>query len=760
MTVSTLLRKLSLEQKIAQLRAVNSNSLLEDRKVSPAKCAEAFQHGVGAIVGAGGAGGIIVGGGSAGGDLSAEEVVAIHNELQKELLKHCPNKIPAIIVEECLSGYQQRDATVYPQSLAMASTWNPQLMREVTDQIRRLLRGAGVQQALSPVLDLVSDPRWGRNEETYGEDPVLAAAMATAFVKGLQGESLENGVAATVKHFLGYGLTEAGRNLASLRAGERHVRDIHMKPFEAALRAGAASVMSAYSDLDGEVITTSRYWLTEVLKKELGFEGTIVCDFGAIEMLTMIFRTARDPEEAVHQAFHAGVDMDFPAGGNYGTYLQSLVEQGTIPVEEVDESVLRVLKLKEKLGLLEPQKQRWQAKAVASDFDNKEQRDTAYRAAVSGITLLKKGCLPLTSSKRRIAVLGPNADSGEALLGDYSYTGGRRGFWWPRMVRPDALDEVKAISILEAIREGIPDNSEITHHTGCSLSGNESDSDQIDQATAIASRSDLAIIVVGERSSVLSGECRDRHEITLPGNQEELVRKVSGTGVPIILVVLAGRPLDLSAVEPFCSDILITFYPGDEGGRAITDVLRGKTAPGGRLPVSMPRSLGLCPADSRMSLNTGWEKLVGGVRALPLFPFGHGLTYTKFEYNKFEILDSSKPDEEIRFRFTITNTGNHPADEVAQVYVGDLAASIVQPEFSLKAFRKVFLEPGQSQTMELTLPFCALSFHNREMKRITEAGRFEIRIGRSYADIRLRTFFEVAKDATFHSYFEQPARLL
>jgi beta-glucosidase len=356
-------------------------------------------------------------------------------------------------------------------------------------------------------------------------------------------------------------------------------------------------------------------------------------------------------------------------------------------------------------------------------------------------------------------LIGPNADSGEALLGDYSYTGGRRGFWWPRMVRPDALDEVKAKSVLLSIREQCPDKVELLHHPGCSLIGEDNDLELIKQAAAMAGRTDLAIIVAGERSTLLSGECRDRHEITLPGQQEELIRQVAATGTPVVLVLTAGRPLDLSQVEPFCSDILLAWYPGDEGGRAIADILFGKAAPGGRLPVSMPASLGLCPADSRMTLNTGWEKLVGGVRARPLYAFGHGLSYSEFSYSDLELLSVSEEERQVRLRFKVTNTGERTAEEVAQVYVGDLAASIVQPEFSLKAFRKLFLDGGEARTLELSLPFCALSFHNRKMQRVAEAGRFEIRIGRSYADIRLRTFFKVQQDHTFNSFFEEAATL-
>jgi beta-glucosidase len=759
MTPGSLLKSLNLEQKIAQLCAVNSNSLITDRSLDREKAASAFANGIGAVCGAGSSGGIIVGGGTAGGDFTGEEVVVIHNAIQQHLLAQCPHRIPAIIVEECLSGYQQRDATVYPQSLAMAATWQPELMREVTDQIRSLLRAAGVTQALSPVLDLVCDPRWGRNEETYGEDPVLAAAMATAFVKGLQGKDLQSGVAATLKHFLGYGLTEAGRNLASMRAGERHVRDIHLKPFEAALRAGAASVMSAYSDLDGEVITTSRYWLTEVLKEELGFGGTIVCDFGAIEMLTLIFRTADSPKEAVRQAFEAGVDMDFPSGGNYAGYLGKLVQEGRVEEKAIDASVLRVLELKAKLGLLEAGKRSWLAGARMEDFNNPGQQQTAYKAALAGITLLKRQVLPLSEKLSKLAVLGPNADAGEALLGDYSYTGGRRGFWWPRMTRPDALDEVKAISVLESLQQACPKDTTIVHHPGCSLAGQEADNASIEQAAAIASRAEVALIVAGERSTSLSGECRDRHEITLPGKQADLIRAVAQTGVPVCLLVLAGRPLDLSEVEPYCSDILISFYPGDEGGRALADIAFGKTSPGGRLPVSLPADLGLCPADSRMTLNTGWEKLVGGLRAKPLYPFGHGLTYSDFAYEHLNIMQEPTGEDPLRLSFQVTNTGEREADEVAQVYVGDLVASMVQPEFALKAFRKVRLAPGESRSLTLTLPPCALSFTNRNRERLAEAGRFEIRIGRSYADIRLRDFFSLRESVQVTSYYDRETSL-
>ena len=759
MKIDEWLTSLTLEEKIAQLCAVNANTLIVDRKICPNRTAEAFRHGIGAICGTGSSGGVIVGGGTAGGDFTATEVVALHNALQEQLLAHSPNQIPAIVVEECLSGYQQRDATVYPQALAMAATWNPQLMREVTDQIRQLLRRSGVQQALSPVLDLICDPRWGRNEETYGEDPLLAAVMATAFVRGLQGESLEDGVAATLKHYLGYGLTEAGRNLASLRAGERHVRDIHMKPFEAALRAGAASVMSAYSDLDGEVITTSRYWLTTVLKKELGFTGTVVCDFGAIEMLTMIFRTARNPEEAVEQAFCAGVDMDFPSGDNYSNWLKQLVEKGRVPVEEINESVRRVLQLKSKLGLLDTTRQAWRASATKEDFNSESQRKTAYSAALEGVILLRNNCLPWRMKDKSVAVLGPNADSGEALLGDYSYTGGRRGFWWARMVRPDAIDEVKATSVLQALKAGADPSLEFHYSPGCSLTGNSKDSDEIEKAAALAARCDAAIIVAGERSTKLSGECRDRHEIGLPGQQVQLIRAVAATGVPVVLVILAGRPLDLSEVDPLCDAVLLSFYPGDEGGRAIADVLLGKAAPTGRLPVSMPQSLGLCPSDSRMSLNTGWEKLVGDIRATPLYPFGHGISYSNFDYTAIEFLEPFNPDEAVRLRFTVTNTGDIPATEVTQVYVGDLTSTMVQPEFSLKAFQKTFLRPGKSISLTFSLPYCALSFHSREMKRIVEAGRFEIRIGSSFTDIKLRTFFDITEDRTVSSFFESLATL-
>jgi beta-glucosidase len=758
MKSQSILKKLSLDEKIAQLCAINSAELIDDRRVNIEKCGEAFRYGAGAMTGAGGPGGIVVGGGCVGGDYAADEVVLLHRDLQEALLQHAPHPIPAIMVEECLSGYQQRDATVYPQSIALASTWNPEGVRKMTSQIGQLLRASGVQQALSPVLDLVCDPRWGRNEETYGEDPVLAAAMATAFVTGLQGSNLSTGVAATLKHFVGYGLTEAGRNLAPLRAGERLIRDQHLLPFESALRASAASVMSAYSDLDGEVITTSRYWLGDVLRGELGFHGTVVCDFGAIDMLTMIFRTARSPEEAVAQSFNAGVDMDFPSGNNYRTKIKGLLEAGIISENALDERVSRVLKLKERLGLLSGDASHYLPTAQAADFDSAKQRQLAYDLALDGVTLLKNdGLLPLSAATNKLAVIGPNADAADALLGDYSYTGARRGFWWPRMENPGPLDEIKAQSVFQVLSNKTA--GKIDYQPGCSLLGDESDEASIAEACAAAADCELAIVVAGESSTTSSGECRDRHEIGLPGRQAELIQRVAATGTPIVLVLLHGRPLDLSEVEPHCAAILTAWFPGDHGAAAIADVLLGEADPAGRLPVSFPRSLGLYPDHSRLSLNAKWEKLLGGIRPTPLYPFGHGLSYSDFEYSGLDTIEVDAAAREVRFTCTVRNSGPRAASEVVQVYVGDEAASLVQPEFALKTFCKLHLAPGESTSLRGCIPFCALSFHDRTLKRITEAGRFELRIARSYADIQLRNSFDISEDYRPDSYFEKEAFL-
>jgi len=676
-----------------------------------------------------------VGAGTLGGDYRAGEILRFHQELQEQLLLIASHPVPAILSEESLSGYQQIDATVYPQSIALASTWQPEGVRKMADQIRILMRGAGVHQSLSPVLDLVHDPRWGRCEETYGEDPHLATAMACAYVGGLQGDDLKQGVAATLKHFLAYGLSEGGRNLAPLRAGEREVRDEYLPVFAAAIRAGAASIMSAYSDLDGEVMTTSRKWLTDVLRGELEFEGTVVCDFGALDMLQSIYCTAETPSEAAFQAFHAGVDVEMPAGHTYRAELHGLLKSGRITETELDQQVLRVLRLKERLGLFEPDPIRITVGPEA--FDSPVQRTLARELAVEGITLLQNRgeLLPLETPPARILICGPNAETADALLGDYSYTGGRRGFWWKRMVKPDVIDEVKATSIADALAESLPASCTLTRLPGCSRMRETSDTRLIAQAAASAARQDLVLVAAGESSMDLSGECRDRGDIGLPGNQENLIHALAETGVPIVLILLNGRPLDLSTVYESCTSILETWYPGDEGGQAVADILLGRQEPGGRLPVTFPAYAHLHPTHSRLHANSGWEKNVEGTRPTPLFSFGHGLGYTCFEYSD---LDLSVEEDRILAHYTLTNTGKREGAEVSQIYVHKPFRSMVGPDQELKAFRKDRLTPGETRRLSMTIPLDTLAFHNRDLQRLVEPGRYELRLGSSSTDIRLK----------------------
>jgi beta-glucosidase len=740
MNAHTWLNQLSVDEKIAQLCCVNAASLVKDRKVDPIACRDAFAHGIGMIHGCGGSGGVIVGAGTVGGDYHADEILRFHQELQELLISIAPQPIPAIFSEESLSGYQQIDATVYPQALNLASTWRPEGVRRMADQIRKLMRGAGVHQSLSPVLDLVHDPRWGRCEETYGEDPHLAAAMACAYVGGLQSDDLKQGVAATLKHFLAYGLSEGGRNLAPLRAGERQIRDEYLPVFAAAIKAGAASIMSAYSDLDGEVITSSKKWLTDVLRGELGFEGTVVCDFGALDMLQSIFCTAESPAEAAFQAFKAGIDVEMPAGHTYRAQLKGLLDAGRIEMSELDERVLRVLRLKERLGLLDPDPIRISGKA--EDFDSPEQRALARELAVDGITLLqnRSGILPLTDPPKRILICGPNAETADALLGDYSYTGGRRGFWWKRMVKPDLIDEVKATSIADAFAQVLPETSFLTRLPGCSRMGGDSDERLITQAAAAAARHDLAVIVAGESSMDLSGECRDRGDIGLPGKQEDLIHALAASGTPVVLILLNGRPLDLSRVHESCDAILEAWYPGDEGGHALADILLGHAEPGGRLPVTFPAHANLFPFNSRLHANSGWEKNIEGQRPCALYAFGHGLSYTRFAYRN---LDVSVAADQISVQFDLENSGPRVGEEVVQVYVHDPVSSMVRPDQDLKAFDKVRLKPGENRRITLSIPLDSLAFHDRDLNRTLEPGRYEIRVGASSTNLHLKGWISV-----------------
>ncbi|MBO3799930.1 MAG: glycoside hydrolase family 3 C-terminal domain-containing protein [Candidatus Brockarchaeota archaeon] len=730
--VKDLLRRMTLEEKIAQLQSlwlrIGGEALTED------KFKELAGKGIGEITRVSGALGVKPG-----------EGARIVNEIQKFLVEETRLGIPAIIHEECLTGFLAMGATAFPQAIGLASTWNPELIEQVASVIRRQMRACGAHQGLAPVLDVARDPRWGRTEETYGEDPYLVARMGVSYVKGLQGEDLRNGIIATAKHFAAHGFPEGGRNCAPVHATPREFREVFLFPFEAVVKlAGVYSIMNAYHDIDGVPCASSRALLTDILRGEWGFNGFVVSDYFAIRMLENFHYTASDAKDAAVKAIIAGIDVELPSVDCYGKPLLDAVSEGLVPEGIIDTAVSRVLRAKFLLGLFE--NPYVNAEEAAGQLDREEDRALALRAARESIVLLKNnGVLPIPSSVRSIAVVGPNADSKRNLHGDYSFTA-----HMDSKDRPPGYDEifqegaVRTVSILQGIRNRAPPGVNINYAKGCDITGDSKEG--FKEAVDIAMKSDVVIAVMGEKSGMfetgVSGEGCDRYSLKLPGVQEDLMKELCNTGKPIVLVLVNGRPLSLGWIAEKCSAIIEAWYPGEEGGNAVADVLFGHYNPGGKLPITFPKDVGQIPLNYSRR-HSSFRNYVG-MDAKPLFPFGHGLSYTRFEYSSLEINPSNiSPMGQVKIRFKLKNSGERTGDEVAQLYVRDTVASVARPVMELKGFKRVSLKPGEVKEVEFTLFAEQLAFYDEYMRLVVEPGVFEVMIGSSSEDIRLRGEFKV-----------------
>lgn len=722
--VKDLLKRMTLEEKIAQLQSVWP-SMVSREALSEEKIKELLGMGIGEITRISGALEVKPGDGA-----------RIANGMQRFLMEKTRLRIPAIVHEECLTGFMARGATVFPQAIGLASTWNPQLIEEVASIIRRQMRASGVHQGLAPVLDVVRDPRWGRTEETYGEDPYLVARMGVAYVKGLQGEDLRTGVIATVKHFAAHGFPEGGRNCAPVHVAPREFREVFLFPFEAAVKLGGAfSLMNAYHEIDGVPCASSKMLLTDILRGEWGFKGFIVSDYFAVRMLENFHHTALDAKDAAAQALRAGIDVELPHIDCYGGPLLEAVKNGEITEEVLDSAVSRVLHVKFLLGLFEDSYV--DPGSAKSQFDTKDDRDLALRAARESIVLLKNdGVLPLPKTVKSIALVGPNADSKRNLHGDYSYT--------THIADGNMEEAVPTVSILEGIRSKVPEEVSINYMRGCDISGESKEG--FEEALEAARKSDVVIAVMGEKSGLfekgVSGEGSDRASLKLPGVQEELVKGLCNTGKPVVLVLVNGRPISLEWIVKECSAILEAWYPGEEGGNAVADVIFGHYNPGGKLPISFPMDVGQIPLNYDRKPSSFRNYVF--MEAKPLFPFGHGLSYTKFEYSSLEI----EPEKvgstgQVKIRFKVKNTGGRAGDEVAQLYVKDVLASVTRPVMELKGFKRISLEPGDAREIEFTLFTEQLAFYDQYMKLVVEPGVFEVMVGSSSEDIKLKGSFEV-----------------
>jgi beta-glucosidase len=750
--VKDLLSQMTLEEKIAQLGSVFAPPLLENGKFAPDKAEKILKNGIGHIS----APALTSG-------LPPQELAALTNDIQKYLLENTRLGIPAIVHEECLNGFRAKGATIFPQNIGLASTWEPDLVGRITSVIRRQMRATGMHQGLAPVLDVARDPRWGRVEETFGEDPYLVGRMGVAYVRGLQGDDIKQGIVATTKHFAGHGLPEGGLNCAPSHIPPRLFREVYLYPFEKAVKEGGVlSVMNAYHEIDGIPCGASEELLTDILRHEWGFDGVVVSDYFAIAQLVTTHKIAAQSGDAARLALKAGLDVELPFTNCYGEPLQKAVASGSVPVAVVDRAVSRILSLKFRLGLFE--NAYVNPAAAVKIIDTPEDRELALEAARKSIILLKNAgnLLPLNKDIRTIAVIGPNADSQRNLLGDYTFpahsgyeikrdekTGNVELIWKDEDAREGRVATPKVVTILEGIRSAVKKNTKVLYTRGCEVK--DALKDGFSEAVKIAKSADVAVVVVGDKSGLMpdntSGEMRDRAMLGLPGVQEELVRAVYETGTPVVLVLVNGRPYTMKWLAEKIPAIINAWEPGEEGGRAVADVLFGDYNPGGKLPNSFPENEGQIPVyyahkpSGRKS--PLWGDYVDG-SAKPTFEFGYGLSYTTFEFSDLTIKPARIPvDGEVIIKVNVENTGKRAGDEVVQLYINDTLASVTRPVKELKAFERIRLKAGEKKTVTFYLPADLLAFYNKKMERKVEPGVFKVMIGNSSANILLESEFEV-----------------
>ncbi|WSQ11275.1 glycoside hydrolase family 3 C-terminal domain-containing protein [Streptomyces sp. NBC_01231] len=637
--------------------------------------------------------------------------------------------IPAIAHEECLAGFTAWQATAYPVPLAWGATFDPELVEELGRRIGDDLRSVGVHQGLAPVLDVVRDLRWGRVEETIGEDPYLVGTVGSAYVRGLESA----GIVATLKHFAGYASSAGARNQAPVRAGVREVADITLPPFEMALREGGArSVMAAYTDTDGVPASADPGLLTELLRERWGFTGTVVSDYFGIGFLQTLHRVAGSEAEAAHAALTAGIDVELPSLRCYGDPLLDAARAGEVPEELIDRAARRVLLQKCELGLLDED---WRPEPAGRiNLDSAANRALARRLAEESVVLLDNpdGLLPLAPDTR-IAVVGPRAADALAMLGCYSF---------PSHVlthHPEVPTGIEIPTLLESLRAELPD-AKVTFAEGCGVS--DPDTAGFDEAVARTAEADVCVAVLGDRAGLFgrgtSGEGCDATDLRLPGVQAELLDTLVATGVPVVLVLLTGRPYALGRWHSGLAAVVQAFFPGEEGGPAVAGVLSGHVNPSGRLPVSVPHVPGGQPW-TYLQPPLGLRQEVSNLDPTPLYPFGHGRSYTEFAWEDFTgAADPARVDTDGSYDISLTvrNTGDRTGAEVVQLYLHDPVASVTRPDVRLIGYQRLSLEPGEGARVTFRFHGDHAAFTDRSGRRVVEPGALELRLGVSSADVR------------------------
>jgi beta-xylosidase len=673
------------------------------------------------------------------------------NRIQKYLVEKTRLKIPALAHEECLTGVMADGATLFPAGINYGAMWDPQMMRKVGAAIGEELRAIGARQGLAPVVDVSRDARWGRIEETLGEDPYLVGCMATAYVQGIQGPDRD--VLATLKHFVGHSFSEGGRNHAPVRVGERELNDTFMLPFEMAVKIGhAGSVMPAYHDIDGEPASSSRRHITGVLRNEWGFDGIVVSDYEAVSLLHDHHGVARDSAEASALALGAGIDVELPGFTCFRAGIEQAIQRKLITVQDVDAAVMRVLLEKIRLRLFEHP----YVNEGGIAFNTPQHRRIAAEAAEKSIVLLKNdGLLPLAPAGKT-ALIGPLADDPFAFFSGYSFP-----VHVANGMRAPVSETRYGKTLREALGERLP-KQELAYSRGCDILAEATqdrpvfpgdaraeagqtlnqvsfDEGDIAHAIAVASQCDRIILAVGDRAGIFLtgtvGEGSDASSLALPGVQQKLLDNVLALHKPTVIVLINGRPYNIQRGYSEASAIVEAWLPGQEGGEAISRVLFGEAEPGGRLPVSIPRSAGAMPYHYNHKLKSAGTPVQQEYGAL--FPFGFGLSYTTFEYEGFFLAEKSVPmDGEISVGCRVQNRGARTGDEVVQLYARDVYASLVRPVIELKGFVRVTLAPGEAADVSFRLPTDMLAFTTSGTERVVEPGEFRLMIGRSSADIR------------------------
>jgi beta-glucosidase len=740
--------RMTLMEKVAQLGSCWVYEVLAGTTFSQDKAQKLLKNGIGQITRLGGAS-----------NVKPAEAAALANTIQKFLIETTCQKIPAVIHEECCSGYMARGATVFPQAIGVASTWEPELVEAMTNVIREQMRSVGAHHALAPVLDVARDARWGRVEETFGEDPYLVAQMGVAYVKGLQGTDWRNGIIATGKHFVGYGISEGGMNWAPSHIALRELREVYLHPFEAAVKeAGMASMMNGYNELDGIPCGASHELLTEILRNQWGFDGTVVSDYFAVTMLMNYHFIARDKSEAARMALEAGMDVELPFTDSFGSPLQEAVQQGKIKMELVDTAVRRVLTQKFALGLFE---QPYVDEGKVA-LDTAQDRQLAREIAQKSIILLKNdgNLLPLDKNLTSVAVIGPNADVVRNLFGDYAYPAHMESLQEMKkqnnvfgMPVPEAHelaeDFIEAISVMEAIKCKVGAGTQVHYARGCEVQGNSTEG--FAEAVEVARKAQVAIVVVGDKAGLTddctSGEARDRAVLTLPGVQSQLVKAIYDTGTPVVLVLVNGRPVTLEWIAESVPAIVEAWFPAEEGANAIADVLFGDVNPSGKLPITFPRAVGQIPifyGHRPSGGRSNWKINYVETSAKPLYPFGYGLSYTQFEYGNLRVSPQRvKPGGSVSIELDIKNTGQRAGDEIVQLYTHQNVSYITRPVKELKGFKRITLNPGETRTVVFELPMSLLGFYDGRNQFGVEPGTVEVMVGSSSQDIHCHGAFEI-----------------